>query len=271
MRSSCLCLLLFLVLTLPVLADVTITEHASSDGNRTITLENAAVALTVNPAKGGRISSFIWKKTGHDWVLAGNAGMLLDHVWQQTWPGELIDKPYEIKLLENGPRRGVIQVSVVIEGKNDPSIQGVKLIRTIALSGDSPRVEVTIRLENPTAEPRAPGLWVQNVINVGSQRDGVWSWRPSAHGTIRASFDTKSGLPCPAAIKMISSLIPLPAGARKPARQPVKGLCFCRITTIYAACTTTPDHSRWNGGTSNRACLPGNPSPRNSPSGRSRG
>ncbi|HEY3417747.1 MAG TPA: hypothetical protein VGM23_12760, partial [Armatimonadota bacterium] len=129
------------------------------------------------------------------------AGFLMDHVWQQTWPGELLDRAYDVKVLDAGPQKATVQASITINGKGDKGIEGVKLIRTMTITGDNPRVDVTIRLENPTTEPRAPGLWVQNVINVGGSRDNVWTWRPTTRGVIRASFDTKLGMPIPEGYK----------------------------------------------------------------------
>lgn len=183
-------------LTLPVAA-VTVTDATAPDGRRLVTVENAAIRLVVNPAQGGRISSFIYKPTGADWVLPGNAGFFMDHVWQQSWPGELLGRPYEVTVIDSGPDKATIEAAVTIDGKGDKAIEGVRLVRRMTVTGDSPRVDVTIRLENPTPEPRAPGLWVQNVVNVGGSRDGVWTWRPTARGTIRGSFDTRLSKPIP--------------------------------------------------------------------------
>lgn len=176
---------------------VTAIEAPGADGKRVIIMENAALKLTVDPVRGGRVTSFIWKASGKDWVLPGEAGFFMDHVWQQAWPGELLNRPYEVKILNAGPAKAIVQASVVINGKGDPAIEGVKLIRTMTLTGDNPRLDVTIRLENPTTAPRAPGLWVQNCINVGGERDNLWTWRPTTRGTISGSYDTKLNQPIP--------------------------------------------------------------------------
>ncbi|MHB9025485.1 MAG: hypothetical protein ACYC7E_15170 [Armatimonadota bacterium] len=202
MRISFLLLSFLLALcSLPAFSALTVTDGPGPDGKRLVVVENAAFKMTVNPAISGRVSSFIWKRTGTEWVLPGNAGLFMDHVWQQTWPGELLSRAYDVKVLESGPQRAVVQASITIEGKGDKGIEGVKLIRTMTVTGDNPRVDVTMRLENPTTEPRAPGLWVQNVINIGGSRDNVWTWRPTTRGVIRASFDTKLGLPIPEGYK----------------------------------------------------------------------
>lgn len=187
----CSCGLALVVSVVRPVAAVTVTEGQGSDGKRTVVVENAAIRLAVDPAQGGRVSTFVWKATGKDWVLPGNAGFFMDHVWQQTWPGELLSRPYDVKIVEAGPGKATVQAAVTIEGKGDKAIEGVRLTRTMTVTGDSPRVDVTLRLDNQTPEPRAPGLWVQNVINVGGSRDDVWTWRPTARGVLRASFDTK--------------------------------------------------------------------------------
>ena len=97
----------------------------------------------------------MWKATNKDWVLPGNAGFFMDHVWQQTWPGELLGRPYEVRIVDAGPERATVEATVVIEGKGDSAIQGVQLTRRMTLRGDSPRVDVSIRLDNPTQEPRS--------------------------------------------------------------------------------------------------------------------
>ncbi len=170
-----------------------VKEEKGTDGKKLFVMENSALKLVVNPAQGGRISSFVWKSAGEDWVLPGNAGFLMDHVWQQTWPGELLSRPYEVSIIKPGPDEAQVQASVVIEGKGDKAIEGVKLIRTMTLKEGSPRLDVSIRLENPTGEPRSPGFWVQNVINVGGVREGAYTWRPTTRGVVCAHFDSKLG------------------------------------------------------------------------------
>ncbi|MCG2660171.1 MAG: hypothetical protein L6437_08010, partial [Kiritimatiellae bacterium] len=172
---------------------VNITEGKNAEGKPVVLMENAVMKLTIDPSQGGRVSSFIWKATGADWVLPGNTGFFMDHVWQQTWPGELLGKEYEVKILGKGPERGVIQAIATINGKGDKAIEGVRLIRTMEIFKDSPRIEVAFRLENPTSEPRAPGLWVQNCIHVGGKAtEAVWTYRPSTRGVIAASLDPET-------------------------------------------------------------------------------
>lgn len=183
--------LILLLSPLPLLA-ATATEATNAAGQRVVVMENAALKLTVDPAQGGRVSSFVWKATGTDWVLPGNSGFFMDHVWQQSWPGELLGRPYEVVILPSEPGTAAVAASVVIDGHGDQAIAGVKLTRTMTLTGDSPVVTVRYRFENPTAQPRAPGPWIQNVINVGGSRDDAWTFRPTTRGIISGAwFDSK--------------------------------------------------------------------------------
>lgn len=175
------------------LSQTTVKDARGSDGTGVVVMENSSLKVAVNPVLGGRITSFIWKTDGSDWVLPGEAGFLMDHVWQQTWPGELLRRPYAVTIPKTDPGSAQVQASVTIDGKGDKAIEGVKIIRTMTLKGDSPRLDVTIRLENPTDQPRSPGFWVQNVINVGGVREGLRTWRPSTRGVIGAYFDSKVG------------------------------------------------------------------------------
>ncbi len=201
MRLLCsFCLPALLLLPLPLLA-ATAVDSTGADGKRIVVMENAALRLAVNPALGGRISSFIWKATGKDWVLPGNAGFFMDHVWQQTWPGELLGRPYEVTILPAEPGAAAVAASVVINGAGDKAIEGVRLTRTMTLTGDSPVLRVTYRFENPTGEPRAPGPWVQNVINVGGSREDAWTFRPTTRGIITAAWSESKGAVLPPGYK----------------------------------------------------------------------
>ena len=189
----------------PLLAGVagaaTAVEGRGPDGKRVVVLENAALRLTVNPAAGGRVSSFVWKATGKDWVLPGNSGFFMDHVWQQTWPGELLDRPYDVRVLPTAPGTAAVEASVTIDGGGDKAIAGVRLTRTMTLTGDGPRLDVTYRFENPTPEPRAPGPWVQNVIRVGGARNDAWTFRPTTRGIVTASWSDAKGVVLPPGYK----------------------------------------------------------------------
>ena len=191
-----LCLAVVLSLPLPLLA-ATAVESTDAGGKRVVVMENAALRMLVNPAAGGRVSSFIWKASGKEWILPGNAGFFMDHVWQQTWPGELLGRLYEVKILQAGPEEASVSASVVIDGGGDKAISGVRLTRTMTLSGDSPLIHVRYRFENPTADPKSPGPWVQNCINVGGARNDDWSFRPTTRGIITGSWSEAKGVILP--------------------------------------------------------------------------
>lgn len=168
--------------------DVSVKEI---EGGKKVVMENSLFKLTIDPARGGRVSSFIWKDKGENWVLPGNSGFFMDHLWQQKWPGELLDKKYNVKIIEKGPTKGTVEVDVIIEGKGDSSISGIHLIRRMSIYKKSKRIDVKIKLENPTNQPKSPGLWIQNVINVGGSRENLWTYRPSTRGVICAGYDFK--------------------------------------------------------------------------------
>ncbi|MCL5408984.1 MAG: glutamine amidotransferase [Candidatus Omnitrophica bacterium] len=185
---------LFLLCTYPSFASVKAIEQTGPDGKPVIVIETHAMKLTINPEEGGRISGFFWKPTGHQWVLPGDEdGFFLDHVWQESWPGELLHRTYTAKILKAGPEHATVRVSTIIKGNGHQSIEGVRIIRTMTVNDNSPGIDVTIRLENPTNQPRDPGLWVQNIPQVGGTRNALWTFRPSTHGIIRATYETGGG------------------------------------------------------------------------------
>lgn len=209
----------------PSWAVVQVSEKAGPEGKPVIVMENAVEAVTIDPTNGGRVSDFLWKPTGKPWILPkqlqGESGLFLDHVWQQTWPGELLHRPYEAKILERGPERASVEVSVIINGNGDKAISGVRVVRTMTITGDRPGMEVTIRLENPTTEPRSPGYWIQNIAQLNGSHDDMWTFRPTTRGTVRASFDYKLGIEVPAGTD--NSFVYDPTAGWNAATQPSSG------------------------------------------------
>ena len=45
--------------------------------------------IAVDPARGARVSSLVYKPVGKETVFSGG-GFCLDHFWEQSWPGEFL-------------------------------------------------------------------------------------------------------------------------------------------------------------------------------------
>ncbi len=98
-------------------APATATIIAQGD-KRVAVLENEWIRATVSPARGGRVSSFIVKRNNWEMVTdAANGGLFMDHFYEQNWPGEFLDAPYEVEVVEAGPGQASVRVSCLSTGQ----------------------------------------------------------------------------------------------------------------------------------------------------------
>ncbi|MCE9613880.1 MAG: hypothetical protein K8T26_06355 [Lentisphaerae bacterium] len=157
-----------------------------------IVMENAAVRLVVDPARGGAIVSYIIKASGRDAVPHDRprVGLFLDHFWGQIWPGELLDAPYTATIVATGPDDAVVRVTRTVRGEwgsaRQPMLNGLVIEKTYALRGDNPALHAHIAVRNATGATRLQSYWVQHVFWAGGDYDFTAdvSYRPSARGTI---------------------------------------------------------------------------------------
>lgn len=171
--------ILLVLCSRPLGAEVTVKENKQSDKSE-IVMENSFVRMTIDLLHGARVTGFLHKATGHQWIDSGQ-GLFADHVWQQTWPGELYSVPYEARVEKTGPKEGIVTVWRVIGGAGQKDIAGVRVERTLRLLDDSPAVEATIKLTNTTDGPRSVGYWSQHILNLGGPTDNFYV-RPSSRG-----------------------------------------------------------------------------------------
>ncbi len=162
------------------------TAREATEGQRQVlVLENEYWTLTVWPDLGARVMHAVYKPSGNDWVFE-KGGLFCDHVTQQTWPGELMDAPYQTEVLSTGPEEATVRVWRTIEGKGDVAISGVVFEREMTLRRGDPRVHVVIRVRNETDAPRSPTPWVQNIFYVGGGKTDNRYFRPTTTGVQEA-------------------------------------------------------------------------------------
>jgi hypothetical protein len=124
-----------------------------------LTVENRWAKYTLDLAHGGRMSSFVWKQDQTEWCYGGaNSGLFLDHLWQQSHPGELQNSAYQFEVLEKTDQVVEIRAWRDIRQQNDPTIAGVAVEKVLTFSADTPAVKGEITLKNPTAEYKRPGF-----------------------------------------------------------------------------------------------------------------
>jgi hypothetical protein len=173
--------------TLPSPARAAAKAERSGD---LVVMQNDLVRLTIHVAKGARVSEYVYAPFGENIVypVESSGGLLMDHVWEQTWPGEFLNRAYEAVVNEAGPAQAVVTVASLGTGE---TIRGLRLERRLTLKDGDRALYVTVTLTNTTAEGRVTGYWSQNNYWFGGRKEGV-SWaRPAIRGIDRLGLDAK--------------------------------------------------------------------------------
>lgn len=123
-------------------------------------LENAALRIELDPLMGGRIRSFIIKKTGEDMTLwSGAVGGLSGEILPAyKYPGLVRDVRFDLETVEPGRRLRVRHTSA------NPEIAGLRVEKEFALDATAPIVDVTVRFTNGGPAPRKLSFRPQNCL-----------------------------------------------------------------------------------------------------------
>lgn len=180
------------------------------DGTTCVTLENPFLALTFEPANGGRCSRFVFKDTREQIVpVTGQSGMFLDHWAKYTWPSGLMHLPYRYDLIETGKTIALRQWTTVpamgggkgeqsrdasLKKPTSPDLIGLVVSKTICLNADNDVIVVDQEIRNPTAETRVVALYLQHQLSLGGS-GYLDSWyMPSSRGVVvRLQPDDEGG------------------------------------------------------------------------------
>ncbi|HEY3415765.1 MAG TPA: hypothetical protein VGM23_02670, partial [Armatimonadota bacterium] len=168
-------------------ASVTVAKGA--DGKDRVTLANDLLTLQVNPARGARVDGFRYAPWGAISIMGdpNTHGLLVDHFWQEFWPGQFWEAKYDYQVLANGPDIASVKFSYLSKGI--PQVAGILVEKTITLYEHDRTVKVTIRLTNTTTEGRYVGYWLQNICWLGGDKEGDQYFRPSKRGIDQTSSD----------------------------------------------------------------------------------
>lgn len=167
-------ILLILLLALRVFSAATATR----DGDR-IFVQNNAVHFTINLAKGASIAEYVYAPFGKNITDLTFGGLLYDHVWEQTWPGEFFDRKYDAEIVNAGPEEAVVKVWTLGQGD---SVKGIRLEREMALKDGDRALRCRISLTNTAAQGHITGYWSQNVFWFDGTSEGVAWHQPTARG-----------------------------------------------------------------------------------------
>ncbi len=156
----------------------------------TIILQNDVVKLVIDLKKGARVAEFTYQPFGENIVypVESSGGLLMDHVWEQTWPGEFLNRAYTGEVVNAGPASASARVWTVGVA---PTIKGLRFERVMTLHDGDRALYATVSIVNTTEEGRVTGYWSQNNYWFGGRKEGL-SWaRPAVRGIDRLGLDAK--------------------------------------------------------------------------------
>jgi uncharacterized membrane protein len=175
-------------------APVTLTVGKAA-GHDVIVLKNYRVSLTIDPTRGGAVTSYSDNLAPAELIQQQPySGLCLDHFSEQGWPGEFLETAYDYQVVKDTPREAQVMVSRKAKGVwpagrlVDAKLSDILLEKTYTLRADSPTLICKVRLTAPADQAKVFSYWLQNVLFAGGDYDKAAdrTFRPSARG-IRSS------------------------------------------------------------------------------------
>ncbi|MFH0796578.1 MAG: hypothetical protein V2A65_05905 [Candidatus Omnitrophota bacterium] len=158
--------------------------------------ENKYIRLMVDANHGGRITQFSYLITGHEYVNKKELSLAIDHFWEQSWPGELMEAPYEVIDQGYDNNRAFLKLRKTVsgqwEGKAQNNLAGLILEKEISIETEDRAVQVKIRIFNPTNSSRQIQYWAQHIYTLGGNPANQIYYRPSRRGIIQAYFERRN-------------------------------------------------------------------------------
>ena len=162
---------------------------ATKDGDR-LTMQNDLISLTVDLKNGARVDTFVYKPFGGNIIypVASQGGLLMDHVWEQTWPGEFLFRKYDGEVVKNGPDEAAVRVWTV---GDQTTTKGIRFERLISLKDGERALRCQVSLTNTTADGKITGYWNQNNMWFGGKKEGMTWARPAVRGVDYLGLDAR--------------------------------------------------------------------------------
>lgn len=144
-----------------------------ADGAPEVLVETKILRLVFDPKAGGRVGSWVYKPTNHDFTnrpaIRVDGGMLGDHVWQQGYFGDWCEAEYTWKVEQLDDR---VLVHLRCPGKTG-ALAYIIFNKTITILPDSAAVRVDYDIQNDfrSTVPLTYGIWFHNCA-VGRKESG---------------------------------------------------------------------------------------------------
>ena len=156
--------------------------------DRYIHVRNDVLAITIDLQLGARVTEYVYAPFKENLVypVADAGGLLMDHVTEQTWPGEFLSRMYEAEIVKAGPDEAVVRVWTIGQGE---TVEGVRFQRTITLRDGERWLHCEVALANEGKLGRITNYWSQNNFwLLGRKENNTW-YRPCTRGIDVQGYD----------------------------------------------------------------------------------
>ena len=152
----------------------TVQVTPGPDGKDRVVLDNGVLQLQIDPNRGARVDSFQCGPWGAVDIIADKRGqgLLVDHFWQEYWPGQFWEAKYEYQVVSPGPQEVAVKFTCLSVDKGVPQVAGIRLEKTVTLRENERTAQVAIRLTNTGTEGKYLGYWMQNIAWMGGDKAG---------------------------------------------------------------------------------------------------
>jgi uncharacterized membrane protein len=152
----------------------------SRDGEKIVLMQNNLFQMQIDPNQGARVEGFQYKPWGKINIISDKKqqGLLADHFWQESWPGQFWDAKYNYQILSSGPAEVSVRFSCLSRDKGVPQVADILLEKTITLKENDRVIRVTISLTNKSSKGKYIGYWLQNVCWLGGEKPDNYYFRP---------------------------------------------------------------------------------------------
>jgi len=180
------------------------------NGKTYVTITNPFLALTFEPARGGRCISLRFLANGEQIIGQSKySGMFLDHWANYSWPSGLMWLPYRYRIVRDGKAKVGIRLWIKVPPKGggkgattpaaslkiptSPGLIGLIVQKTIWLNADNNVIVVDEEIKNPTQESRSVAPYIQQALSMGGSRYYDNWYMPSTRGIVVRVEPGKAG------------------------------------------------------------------------------
>lgn len=141
-----------------------------SNGNTVIAIKTETAKILIDPANGGRISS--WDLSGTEMVSADpQLGLALDSFW---WPKDaagIVRGNYLIEKQELTPEAIIITLKRKLTLEDSKDLTGATILKTCKISASGEKIEISSEITNSTAKEKSFSFRYHDMLSFLEARD----------------------------------------------------------------------------------------------------